>query len=110
MNRDLCNAVAVHMGRVGESMLCAGNNAANIGVCPTTQGGALICTVNNNNLFVGILTGGFGCGAANSPGIYTQVRSDYRYLRPKNVINLAINSIVTGENPSAMDSSTIQSK
>lgn len=69
MNRDVCNAVGIHVGRVGESMLCAGNVAANIGVCPATQGGGLYC----NNQFVGILTGGFGCGSANSPGIYTQV-------------------------------------
>lgn len=75
INRDTCNAVAVHMGRVHESMLCAGTLAANNqGVCATTQGGGLICNQNNNqNMFVGILTGGFGCGAANSPGIYTQV-------------------------------------
>lgn len=80
MNRDICNTVAVHMGRVGESMLCAGNVAPNIGVCPATQGGGLICTINNNNLFVGVLTGGFGCGAANSPGIYTQVRVHRQWI------------------------------
>jgi len=80
MNRDICNGVAIHMGRVGESMLCAGNNANNIGVCPATQGGGLICTVNNNNLFVGVLTGGFGCGSPNSPGIYTQVRVHRQWI------------------------------
>lgn len=109
LNRDICNGVAIHMGRVGESMLCAGNVAQNIGVCPATQGGGLICTVNNQNLFVGVLTGGFGCGAANSPGIYTQVRSHKPYFRFENFITALINYLVTGENPSSMDSSTIQS-
>lgn len=75
LNRDTCNALAVHKGRVHESMLCVGGVAAGPGVCPNTQGGGLFCAQNNNqNMFVGVLTGGFGCGAANSPGIYTQVR------------------------------------
>lgn len=75
LNRNTCNDVHIHMGRVHETMLCAGAIMANNqGVCANTQGGGLFCNQNNNNnLFVGVLAGGFGCGANNQPGIYTQV-------------------------------------
>lgn len=34
------------------------------------KGGGLFC----NDEFTGILSNGIGCGAANQPGVYTQVR------------------------------------
>lgn len=84
MNRDQCNAIAVHMGRVGESMMCAGIVVGPQGVCPSTQGGGLIC----NNQLTAVLTGGFGCGAPNSPGIYTQVGGMItRQVRNKGKLN-----------------------
>lgn len=74
LNRDqVCNTVAVHTGRVGESMLCAGSTAANNGACPAAHGGGLIC----NNQLTGVLTGAFACGAINSPPIFTQVNAEH---------------------------------
>lgn len=72
LNRDACNAPAVHNGQVRETMVCAGSLAINTGgICESTRGGGLYC----NNLLVGITSFGFGCGiVANQPGVYTQVR------------------------------------
>lgn len=50
-------------------MICAGSIAANIGACQAAQGAGLIC----NNQLAGVLIGGFGCGAANSPPVFSQV-------------------------------------
>lgn len=77
LNRDQCNAVHIHTGRVHETMLCAGSFIVNNqGVCANTQGGGLYCNQNNNQrLFVGVLIDGFGCGANNRPGIYLQVNT-----------------------------------
>ncbi|KAJ6643593.1 Anionic trypsin-2 [Pseudolycoriella hygida] len=71
-----CNAATVHNGRVLESMLCGGVLGANSGICPSTIGGGLYCFGN----FTGIATSGTGCGAANSPGIYTQVRHHVQWI------------------------------
>jgi secreted trypsin-like serine protease len=70
INRDVCNALPLNFGRIAESQMCAGQLGAGAGVCVGNRGGALYC----NGRATGILIGGFGCGAANNPGIYTQIR------------------------------------
>ena len=66
----VCNAAPNHGGRVLDSMMCAGTVLAGQGgTCNSTRGGGLYC----NGLYTGIASFGFGCGAANNPGIYTQV-------------------------------------
>lgn len=73
LNRDnVCNLAINHNGLILESMLCAGTVAVNAGgICEANRGGGLYC----NNVLVGIVSFGFGCGTiGNSPGVYTQVR------------------------------------
>lgn len=70
LNRDTCNELPLNFGRLTERMMCAGSIAAGSGVCNHNVGGALIC----NGRIEGILNGGYGCGAANNPGIYIQTR------------------------------------
>jgi trypsin len=50
--------------------MCVGQVAAGPGVCITNRGSGVYC----NGRLSGILNFGFGCGAANQPGVYTQVR------------------------------------
>lgn len=73
LNRDACNAVNVHAGRVLEPMLCAGalaNNAAQA-VCNGNLGGGLFCDTQ----LVGVLSFGAGCVANQiRPAVFTQVR------------------------------------
>ncbi|XP_058443158.1 trypsin alpha-3-like [Malaya genurostris] len=70
INRDVCAGLAVHFGRIEESMICAGGTAQGPGVCASNMGTGLFC----DGRVVGILSTGFGCGAANNPGVYTQLR------------------------------------
>ncbi|XP_058811490.1 trypsin alpha-3-like [Topomyia yanbarensis] len=70
MNRDTCAALAVHFGRIEESMVCAGVITQGPGVCASNMGTGLFC----DGRVVGILSTGFGCGTANNPGVYTQLR------------------------------------
>ncbi|XP_055616971.1 trypsin-like [Toxorhynchites rutilus septentrionalis] len=70
LNRDTCNAVPLHLTRIGESMVCAGSVAAGPGVCASNMGTGLFC----EGRATGILSTGFGCGQANNPGVYTQIR------------------------------------
>lgn len=70
VNRDQCTELAVNQGRIGPSMICAGVLTAGPGVCPPNVGAILFC----DNRITGILSSGFGCGAANNPGVYTQTR------------------------------------
>lgn len=72
-----CNvAPSVHQGRILANMMCAGamtgagNPPIPQAVCQGDIGGALYC----NNQVAGILAFGTGCGAANNPGVFMQVR------------------------------------
>lgn len=78
LNRDTCNAGNVHQNRVLESMVCAGTVAvSNAAVCGGNLGGGLFC----NNELVGILAFGQGCGIANMPSVFTQVRFHATWIR-----------------------------
>lgn len=70
INRDQCNALLPHFGRITESMLCAGIIGTGSGVCAINRGASLYC----NNRLEGVLSTGFSCGTlSNTPGVYTQV-------------------------------------
>jgi trypsin len=70
LNRDVCTELPVNFGRITERMFCAGTVAAGPGVCEPNIGAALYC----NGMLQGLLNSGFGCGVANNPGVYIQVR------------------------------------
>lgn len=70
VNRDTCNALPTNFGRISENMICAGILTAGAGVCAINRGASLYC----EGQLAGVLSSGFGCGAINMPGVYTQVR------------------------------------
>ncbi|XP_055588074.1 serine protease 1-like [Uranotaenia lowii] len=76
-NRDACNALPVNLGRIAETMICAGVINAGPGVCASNMGTGLFC----NGQLAGVLSTGFGCGTANNPGVYTQVRHFLPWIR-----------------------------
>lgn len=58
-------------------MICAGTLAATPSVCTGNLGGGLFCPVSPDSSIIqltGVLSFGIGCGAINTPGVYTQVR------------------------------------
>lgn len=69
-----CNAANIHANRVLPNVhICAGSVAATnpvTGACRGNLGSGLYCA----NRLTGILSFGFSCGAANQPGVYTNVR------------------------------------
>lgn len=74
LNRNICNELINHQGKVLDHMICAGLLTTGNGVCTGNLGGGLFCNVNNMWQLTGVLSFGIGCGAANDPGVYTQVR------------------------------------
>lgn len=70
VNRDQCTELAINQGRITDGMLCAGVLTTGPGVCAPNIGAILYC----DGRITGILNSGFGCGAANNPGVYIQTR------------------------------------
>ncbi|KFB49285.1 AGAP006487-PA-like protein [Anopheles sinensis] len=73
-----CNAANVHNNRVQQNMICAGALAQNPNaVCRGNMGGGLYC----NGRLTGVLAFGMGCGAANRPGVYMDVRQYAQWIQ-----------------------------
>lgn len=62
--------------RVRNVMICTQATAVNVGPCVTNRGSGLFC---NGNL-TGIIIDSFGCGAVNTPAIFTDVKFDHLNL------------------------------
>uniref|UniRef100_A0A182Q359 Peptidase S1 domain-containing protein n=1 Tax=Anopheles farauti TaxID=69004 RepID=A0A182Q359_9DIPT len=72
-----CNAANVHNNRVQQTMICAGALAASqAAVCRGNVGGGLYC----NGRLTGVLAFGTGCGVANRPGVYMDVRQYVQWI------------------------------
>ncbi|XP_058121374.1 anionic trypsin-2-like [Anopheles ziemanni] len=73
-----CNAANVHNNRVQQTMVCAGALAQNPNaVCLGNMGGGLYC----NGRLTGVLAFGMGCGVANQPGVYMDVRQYAQWIQ-----------------------------
>lgn len=76
VNREQCTELAANQGRITETMICAGVLTAGPGVCIPNVGAILYC----DGRITGILNSGYGCGAANNPGVYMQTRFYQRWI------------------------------
>jgi secreted trypsin-like serine protease len=68
-----CNQPSVHNNAVLSTHICAGSIAATnpvTGACRGNLGSGLYC----GNQLTGVLAFGIGCGAANNPGVYMDIR------------------------------------
>ncbi|XP_055616972.1 serine protease 1-like [Toxorhynchites rutilus septentrionalis] len=77
LSTAVCNAANVHANRVLSTMICAGSVAATPNtVCQGNAGGGLFC----NGQLTGVLSFGMGCGAANQPGVYIDIRQYRQWI------------------------------
>ncbi|MBN3319291.1 GRAK protein, partial [Atractosteus spatula] len=73
IDRALCNRYYKGNPTITENMLCAGNKKEKEDACKGDSGGPLLCS----NDFVGIVSGGDGCGNPEKPGVYTRLSKKY---------------------------------
>lgn len=77
LDRDACNEVDAHGGRVRENMICAGNLYQNSNAaCSGNLGSPLYC----DDQLTGLLSFGTNCGLANDPPVFTQIRFFNRWI------------------------------
>ncbi|KAL2100025.1 hypothetical protein ACEWY4_004419 [Coilia grayii] len=69
VDRDYCDCLYNHKPAITDDMLCAANKAPMHDACKGDSGGPLECNKN----FVGLVSGGKGCGDPKKPGIYTRL-------------------------------------
>ena len=67
-NSDCALVTTPNANRITDNMICA--TSVNQGPCVGNLGSGLYC----DGILTGILTGGIGCGAANTPAVYHQTR------------------------------------
>eukprot|EP00063_Salmo_salar_P013933 XP_013988768.1 PREDICTED: granzyme K-like [Salmo salar] len=68
LDRKLCDCFYNRNPVITQDMLCASNNKRQADACKGDSGGPLEC----KKAFVGLVSGGLGCGNPKKPGVYTR--------------------------------------
>ena len=74
-----CNAVTAYKGKIFDSMVCAGGIKGQDS-CQGDSGGPLIIQRNGEDVLVGVVSWGEGCGRANTPGIYNRLATSLDFI------------------------------
>ena len=89
LSNDKCRALYYWIENYGykitKDMLCANSEdgvaVSGAGACYGDSGGPLVCLEDGKPVIAGIVSFGYGCGRAYSPGVYARVTSYRRFIR-----------------------------
>ncbi|XP_050429551.1 uncharacterized protein LOC126838845 isoform X3 [Adelges cooleyi] len=65
---------------ISDGMFCAGNLDGGVDACQGDSGGPLVCNTDSGETVMGITSWGYGCGRANSPGVYSNISYYQQWL------------------------------
>lgn len=70
-NSSTCNLPAHYGGKITNQMFCAGTTGKDS--CQGDSGGPIVAEVGDSWVQNGVVSWGYGCAAANKPGVYTKI-------------------------------------
>ena len=75
VSRQQCNEASYYNGKITQRMFCAGYAKGGKDSCQGDSGGPLVCLSADRKAFIqyGVVSWGFGCAAAQKPGVYADV-------------------------------------
>lgn len=81
VNLQKCNGTDYLDGDVTANMICAGYDAGGHDTCQGDSGGPFVCKLSGKWQLEGVVSWGYGCADANSPGAYTRVSNYLSWLQ-----------------------------
>jgi len=75
IDTEECQEQADDGDQVPATSFCAGNEYGSTTMCPGYTGSPVSCEENGNSVLVGLQSFNWVCNTANTPGIYTSIRS-----------------------------------
>jgi trypsin len=76
ISNTLCNSSTWYDGEILNGMFCAGYAGGQKDACGGDSGGPLFVMADGDTTQIGVVSWGYGCALAKSPGVYTKI-SDY---------------------------------
>ncbi|XP_072310071.1 trypsin-2-like [Eucyclogobius newberryi] len=70
---EVCNKY--YVGRILDTMFCAGKEKGGVDACQGDSGGPLSCFNGSRYELAGLVSWGVGCGRAKKPGVYTKIQN-----------------------------------
>ncbi|XP_078355473.1 transmembrane protease serine 11G-like [Oculina patagonica] len=83
VSQQQCNAWNWLAGRIDDSMICAGFEEGGVDACQGDSGGPLVCEFNGKWYLEGVVSWGYRCALARSPGVYANVRYLQKWVEDK---------------------------
>jgi trypsin len=81
-----CNDYSSYSGQITDAMMCAGFDEGGIDSCQGDSGGPIISRTDlgdgkYEDILVGVVSWGYGCALAETPGVYARVSSNIPWIQ-----------------------------